>query len=397
MSNKTRRRLAIVGDTHADEHSRFDEHNRIMEWITHDAMGRRCNAMVHTGDVYERTSTPREREAVASWVYGVTMRMPLVVVAGNHDNERDIELLGKLHDGGHRIQAVTRPTWIDPLSAGGFWIGCLPWPRKAGLLKGQPGLSHEQTDLAARLALQAILRDLGSKMQGVPDMPRVFAGHVMVRGSKVSVSQPPLVGMDLELGVDDLAAVDAAFYALGHIHLGQDWRAWGEHTPDAPVVYPGSPRRCNFGEVEPKGYVVAEFEGNDLVSWERVPTPCTPMLHIEGTFVDNCAGLVLSADPPEMKGAEVRLRYSVKGEHRAEAKAWAQLMVRDLIERDGALSVKVEERVQATTRARAPEVARAVTLEQKLDAYWDAAGPKAPDPEQRARLRLRLAQLGGEQ
>jgi DNA repair exonuclease SbcCD nuclease subunit len=414
----TRRRLAIVGDTHIDEHSRFDEHNRIMDWIRWDAAGRECCAMVHTGDVYERTSTPRERDAIASWVYSVTSRMPLVIVGGNHDNELDVELLGKLHDGGHRVQAITRPTWCSPDDTGGFWIGCLPWPRKAGLLKTMPGATHEQTDEAARLALQAILRDLGSKMLGRPDMPRVFAGHVMMRGSRVSLSQPALVGMDLELGLEDLALVDASFYALGHIHLGQEWTLGMVHdfgketaiytpTGGAPVVYPGSPRRCNFGEVEPKGYVVAEFEGNDLVSWERVATPCTPMLHVEGEFIG--AGLVetegstqlsasrLKVDLPDLSslaGAEVRLRYSVRSEWRAEAKVAAAQMA-DIWRRLGnAAFVKVEERVQPATRARAPEVARAATLEQKLDEYWKSQGPKAPDDEQRARLRRRLAEIG---
>jgi hypothetical protein len=64
--------------------------------------------------------------------------------------------------------------------------------------------------------------------------------------------------------------------------------------------------------------------------------------------------------------------------------------LRDLLLGEGAHSVKIEECVHSTVRARAPELARAKSLGDKLNIYWEAKGI-ALSPERRARL-LRLAQ-----
>jgi exonuclease SbcD len=416
----TTRHLAIVGDTHADEHHRFDEHNDVMGWIADDAAARGCSLMLHTGDVYERKSTPRERRCVSVWARGVALHMPLIVIRGNHDEPLDIEALGMLSTI-HRVEAITRPGIVN---AAGFHVACLPWPTKTHLLAGSPGLSHEQADQAARSALQAILRGMGQDLDVLTAAgplarePRIFAGHVMMRGSRVSTGQPPLVGMDLELSVEDLAAVRASLYALGHIHLGQQW-----HDPPLPVdamearisaerldpgqgsvlLYPGSPRRCNWGEAEPKGYVVATFDDERLVEWHRVETPCAPMLHVEGDYVPAVAseislqpaGLRLTSHDGvlgDLQRAEVRLRYTVRPEHRAAAKVDVGRLAESMRARGAAL-VKVEERVLPATRARVPEVATRPSLADKLSAYWDSQGPKAPSAAQRARLVQLLAQL----
>ena len=77
--------------------------------------------------------------------------------------------------------------------------------------------------------------------------------------------------------MEDLALVGADAYVLGHIHKSQAWDIGG-----APVIYPGSPRRTDFGELEPKGYVIVDVtDSGGVVSWEFVEAPATPMLHFE--------------------------------------------------------------------------------------------------------------------
>jgi len=204
-----------------------------------------------------------------------------------------------------------------------------------------------------------------------------------VRGSVTSTGQP-LVGCDLELGLDDLALVGADFYALGHIHMPQAWSIAG-----APVVYPGSPRRTAFGELEEKGYVIVEFNGREVVSVERVPTPCTPMIQFASAWRDG--HLVLDQAGLDVAGAEVRFRYSVPSDEREAARS-AAAVLRDALLGQGALLVKVEEMVSTTVRARTPEIADALTLSDKLSALW-VSQKNAPANDRRPRLLSKVLEL----
>lgn len=136
------------------------------------------------------------------------------------------------------------------------------------------------------------------------------------------------------------------------------------------------------------------------VGLERIPTPATPMLLIDGAF-DVTRGIidVVEAQREAVdeygEGAEMRLRYAVEAEHREAARAAAERMRAWLTEKRGALSVKVEERVIATTRARTPEVAEARTTAAQLEAYWRARDG-APAEERWPALVKRLGELESE-
>lgn len=370
-------KIAITGDTHADHASRFEEHSHIMGWMLGDAVSRGCALFVHSGDVYERKSMSLERAAVGNWAQSVAAIMPLVLVAGNHDDPLDIDALGQLK-ARHRIYGVTRP---ETLTVAGVDLFCVPWPRKGWLLSQASEATREEADALAVEALRAVMR---GQMKDL-DSPKVFLAHAMMRGSKTSNSQPPLVGSDLELSLEDLALVNADLYVLGHIHMEQRWE-----IGKAPVVYPGAPRHCNWGELEEKGYMVATFEDGVLEDIEFIPTPCRKMIAMEGTFQgdgfygDDGHPLALAIVENKMQDCEIRFRYRCTVDERTAAKACANQIVEKLKAHD-VRSVKLEERVIVETRARAPEVAKAQSVADKLRRYWDSQGDDGPTPEQRER------------
>lgn len=395
-------RVAVVADSHFDAGSRFQECIDVHWWIAEDIRDRGVDLVVHSGDVYERASRPEERSAVAEWAQKVTTTAPLVIVRGNHDQVGDLALLRRLRTVHELVIEEAAGVHRVPTKRGPVSVACLAWPRKAHLaaLVGDGDLERADGD-----ALRAVLRGIGHEMERF-EGPRVLLAHAMVRGSLTSTGQP-LVGCDHELGLADLGLVDADLYALGHVHRGQEFSIGA-----APCIYPGSPRRTAFGELEEKGYIIADFEESDggrwrCVSHALVRTPCRPMLQIEGEFhgehvglpgdVVVPAGLALSGlpeDPAELRGAEVRVRYLVEADRRDEAREHAARAKADLLERHGAHSVKVEEQVVATTRARAPEVGRAQTLPEQLEAFWASKGIEL-DQERRARLLGRVAGLEG--
>jgi exonuclease SbcD len=312
---------------------------------------------------------------VAQWLQDVAQTCPVVIVRGNHDKALDIEYLSRLSSV-YPIHAVERP---EVIRVAGFEVACMPWPKKAHLLASLGDVPQETAGAVAQEALRGVLRGLGSAMSGA--FPRLFLGHVMVRGSVTSHGQP-LVGMDMELGLDDLALVQADAYALGHIHMPQQWE-----IGTSPVVYPGSPRRTAFGEVENKGFTVLEFSdwmGRWGCKASTHVLSATPMLLLEAHWYPDHYGISVGGLVPagftdedirdfEPKGAEIRFRYHVDSEHQEAAKA-AACKLRDLWTGFGAVSVKLDPVVIAEARARAPEVSTATTLEAQLRAYWGSVG-----------------------
>lgn len=362
-------RVAIIADSHFSERSRFAECIQIHEWIAQTAAELDVHLILHAGDVYDAKSTPAERRAVADWIAAVADIAPIVIVRGNHDVLGDMPLMPRLRTRWPVVVEEAAGVHVVETAVGPAAVACLAWPRKAELLSRTQAGADSST--AAVEALRAVLTGMGAEL-ALHDCPRILLTHAMVSGSLTSAGQP-LVGCDLELGITDLALARPHFGALGHIHKGQSW----EHD-DVHYVYPGSPRRTAFGEVEPKSVVLANFDRFDggrwaCEGWDIIESPATRMLLLEATYDPEHGALVGTHRLVDIDGAEVRLRYSVVPDQRDAARARAEEYRAESLAR-GAIVVKLEERVEVSVRARAPEVAAATTLEAKLRAYWHAKG-----------------------
>lgn len=379
------KQVAIIADSHFDEHSRFEECISLHEWIAEDLRKRKVDLVIHTGDVFERKSTPTERLAVATWLKAVSSVAPVIIVRGNHDALGDLALFRSLRSQ-HPI-LVEEAAGVHVVA--GIAVAAVAWPRKAHLLAGLTDAGHEESEQAAATAMRNLLKGLGDRLTE-HNGPRILAMHAMVRGSVTSVGQP-LVGCDLELGLEDLAGTNAQFVALGHIHKGQDWM-----FGDLPIVYPGSPRRTAFGEVEEKAYVLVDVDDAGAALWEPIAIPATPMFLVEDEWGPEGWLVGWHGMPPDERvaGAELRCRYTVAIDQRDAARRGAQEL-RERLLALGAAHVKVEEVVTATVRARAPEIAAAKTLDEKLAALWRARKLDLEQPRVE-RLLTKTHQLEGE-
>lgn len=372
--------ILASGDHHFDERSRFEECVRVHRWMVELARREKPALFLSGGDIYERASTPLEREAVAEWLTAMAEVCPVVISKGNHDRARDVELMRRLR---------TRHPVVVEERAGvhvvaGVAVGAIAWPEPAFLTGRAESSDAAATDL--RAALTNILRGLGVQLaehQG----PRILLGHLMVDGSVTSTGQP-LLGQPINVGLTDLALARAQLGIIGHIHNAQCFDVLG-----APHWYPGSPFRTTFGQLETKLVLLAEFDerGRGLVGVHEIATPATPMIQLSGDWrPDHGLELTGAESAPALAGAEIRLRYEVAVEHRDAARADAQLQ-RERLLAAGAAYVKVEEVVAVETRARMPTVVAATRPSDKLQAYWAAKGF---DPgERRAPLLEKFAEL----
>jgi DNA repair exonuclease SbcCD nuclease subunit len=411
----TRIRVLALGDSHFDSRSRFDECIRVHAWLADYIAREHIDVVIHCGDILERRSDPTERDAIAEWLQHVAEHAPVLLVRGNHDVLTDLPLFARLRTK-HRV-VVEEGVGVHLMTTPGgfvFPIGALAWPERRAMERrwaewaSQVGdRQHDDPSRAALEGLWLALRELANGgTVGCP--PALVAAHAMVSGSAaaptVTGAGQPLVGCDLEIPVDAFSCFDGAPVVLGHVHKAQGWS-----RPD--VFYTGSPRRTAFGETEEKSVLVMTFEAREardgnagaIPSWrtlhtERVPTPCVAMWLVEGgpwpstdpsdPSAGSCALAVREPEGFRARGAEIRLRYTTPADRRTVLRAEAEAWKRDWIAQ-GAVDVKLEELVIPTSSARAPGVASARTLNEKLRALWSARGERMDDA--RAERLLRLA------
>jgi DNA repair exonuclease SbcCD nuclease subunit len=357
--------MRILGsaDHHCDEAKRFDEFLRVHHGMVDTARAERVDLFVSAGDVYEGTSSPAERAAVAEWLTAMAEVCPVLIVKGNHDRALDMLLMSRLK--------TKHPVVVEERAGvhlvGGAAIAAVAWPNRAQLASIVGAGSAEELDATAHGLLQNVLRNLGTQLDMHQDRPRLLLGHFMVDGSVTSVGQP-LIGQSMNVGLEDLALARAQIGVLGHIHCPQVFCING-----VDYLYTGSSFRTAYGEVEEKSVLLIDFDGAQLVGWRRIPTACARMFLIEeeygadGTWIFGQRGAPEHAE--QYRGAEVRFRYSVPADLRDEARRRAVTLA-EHIRTSGAVDVQLEEQVQAVGTARAPEVAQALTLADKLEALW---------------------------
>lgn len=372
----------ISGDHHWDRSSRWEECLKVHGFMVDVAEREKVDLFVSTGDIYERASTPDERLAVAEWLDQMAELCPVLIVKGNHDQQRDCMLLSRLQTN-HPV-IVVESAGVHRISVGKetLAVAAVAWPERARILAQARELGTAEADTVASDALGSVLRGLGAELD-LFDGPKLAVGHFMVDGSIVSTGQP-LIGQAMNVGLADLAMLNADIVVMGHIHKPQDWLHGG-----VPYVYTGSPYRTSYGELEEKSIVLVDWNAKGgRVSWSRIPTPCARMFLIDEEWdrdiLADRIGWVMGGLPPDVKGAEIRFRYAVAPDQREAARASAA-EIRERLLAAGAADVQLEECVRAVTIARAPEVAAAKTLPDKLSALWLARGTM-PEPARRDQL-----------
>lgn len=371
-------RILCVADSQVDERSRLEEHDRVMAFLCHRARETEPVAILHAGDVYERRATEIERRSVYDWIDDC-LPAAVVIAAGNHDAIGEVDEVERwfYFDGGSAgVFAREVPDVID-LGPRGPIVAVLPWPRRAELVRylERSGTkpTAEETDAAGVALVRDVLRGLRAELdsRAAPDQPRILLAHLDVVEHKVGADQPSR-SSGIRIGVDDLLLAGCDAVILGHVHRHQSWELVREDGAIVPVVYCGSPRRTAYssGDAEVKGIVELTFNGR-TPSWSLIPTPATPMLLVEARYVveetlTGSRGVLVGAEvTDDVTGAEIRLRYSVRPEHREEARHAAEEWANRARAR-GAAQVVTDEAPVPTARARAPEVAAAPTVAEKV-------------------------------
>jgi DNA repair exonuclease SbcCD nuclease subunit len=370
-------RFAHAGDFHLDEDHYFSDTAQSLEWFVADAIQASVDFFVINGDLTTYKATIKERNFWVDRLVEMANHAPVILVAGNHgaELEGDLYVFGRAR-GKHPIYLCTEPEFID---LGEAAIAVFPYPRKAEM-------AGKQHSLGVTFARQ--LDEFNQQFEQRPGSYKLFFGHFGVAGAKVSSGQP-LVGRCAEYPLDPLRSLKAQYVGLSHVHLRQQLapRIW----------YSGSLSRCDYSEVEDKGYHLVTLNAPELrtdlsdLTVEFRLSPTRRMVELHAVYAGGELRLTDNLDPLTLKDSRVKVVVTVPNgpDHLLSREQQDVLREKLLAANPAELKVKIEHDADISTEP-AP-IAAAHSAEEKLRAYWTRKG--LPPVDRQERLLTKLAEV----
>ena len=370
-------KISHCGDIHVEEDRYFGDTAQCLEWFVEDSIHANTNLFVVDGDLTTYKQTIKERNLWVDTLIRMGNHAPVVLVAGNHGKELD----GDLHvlaraKAAHPIYLCTEPEMIE---IGEAAVAVFPYPRKAEMVGDEQNLRE---DFARRLG------EFNQRFAQRPGCYKLFLGHFGVSGARVSNGQP-LVGRCAEYPLDPLRGLQAQYMGLSHIHLRQQLapRIW----------YAGSLSRCDYSEVEDKGYNLVTLNAPQLcpdlsdlnIEFRRSPT--RQMIEIHAVYEDGELRLPDNLDPLTLRDSRVKVMVTVPNgpDHLLSREQQENLREKLLAANPAELKVKIEH--DAALPSEPAPIAAAHSAEEKLCAYWTMKG--TPPADRQERLLAKLAEV----
>lgn len=372
-------RVSHSGDFHVEEDHYFADTARCVDWFITDGVQQGTNLFVLDGDLTTYKQTIRERKFWVDAILRMADHAPVLIVAGNHGKElqEDLYPLSKLR-GKYSILLAEEPDFINLDEAA---ITVFPYPRKEAFANGS-----DESGLVP--AFTAKLEEFNKRFEQRPDAYHLFFGHFGVAGAKMSTGQP-LAGRCAEYPLEPLRNLQAQYAGLSHIHLRQQL--------EPRVWYAGSLSRCDYSEIEPKGYHLVTLKEPCLkpdlsdveVSFRESPT--RSMVVLEARYEDGEFRFATPLDTGRLKDARVKVVITVASElHSALSREEQDRLKAQLLAATPAeLKVKIEH--EAEEGVDAAPLSQAKAAADKLRAYWALKGE--PEAELRERLLAKLDEL----
>jgi len=253
---------------------RSDEHEAVLSEIIALARERAVDFSLVCGDLFDSAApTPDSERIVYRALLGLAEVAPVVVVSGNHDNDRRLVAVEPLLGLGR----ITTRAMLTKADEGGVLkiatdvgeraqIALLPWISQRWIVKAAELMAMDAAEHAGVYAERVVevVRRLCSGFAG--DTVNVIAGHAMVAGGATGGGER-MAHTIFDYCVSPTGFPGSAHYvALGHLHRCQQLGG------QPPVWYCGSPLQLDFGETdEDKVTLVVEATATTPASVERVP------------------------------------------------------------------------------------------------------------------------------
>ncbi len=278
----------LFHEKHLTEDQRF-----ALEGLVRLAVAKEADAVVVAGDVFDRGVPPVEAVDLLDDVLGelvLERRIPVVLIAGNHDSAARLEFLSGLASraGAHMVGRVgSEPRCVEIAGSDGvtvaFWPLAFTDPETARHELDDRDIHSHEAAIAAQVALIRPRMRTGVR--------HVLVGHAFVTGATATESS------ERALSVGGTGQVSAGVFdgfdyvALGHLHRPQD-------VVRDRVRYAGSLLKYSFEEADHvKSVTVVDVAADGSVSVAEEPIAARHDLHrVEGSFAE----IMASVPDPEV-------------------------------------------------------------------------------------------------
>jgi DNA repair exonuclease SbcCD nuclease subunit len=370
-------KISHCGDIHVEEDRYFGDTAQCLEWFAEDSIRVNTDLFVVDGDLTTYKATIKERNLWVDMLVRMANHAPIILVAGNHgaELEGDLYVFSRAR-GKHPIYLCTEAQFIELSDAA---VAVFPYPRKAA----QAG-----DDQNLREAFAHQLDEFNRRFEQRPGCYKLFFGHFGVAGARVSSGQP-LVGRCVEYPLDPLRSLKAQYVGLSHVHLRQQLapRVW----------YSGSLSRCDYSEVEDKGYNLVTLNTPELrpdlsdLEVEFRVSPSRRMVELHAVYDNGELRLPHNLDLVTLKDSRVKVVVTVpNGPDRLLSRDQQENLRNKLLAASPAeLKVKIEH--GADFPAEPTPMTTARSAEEKLRAYWAMKG--TPPVDRQERLLAKLAEV----
>ncbi len=260
------------------------EQAAFLEWLLELAASEQVDAVLVSGDVYDRAQPGADAIALMDRTLAAFARagIPLVISSGNHDSAVRLQYAGEVlaEAGIHlrtTIEQVTDPVLLAD-EAGQVGVYGIPFLLPDAVISE---LEVERSHAAVLGVLAGRIRS-DAAARGLERV--VVMAHAFVTGGSACDSEREIrVG-----GVGDTPAEvfdGVSYVALGHLHGPQEVRLAGSPTV---LAYSGSPLAFSFSERDhTKSVTVVDIDAAGAVATRRVPAPVPrPLVQVNGRLAD---------------------------------------------------------------------------------------------------------------
>lgn len=382
--------VPVIGDAHFKQDARQPDRLASVDQIVRECLLLPVGLWAVPGDLYDAGSDVFSRNAWVDRIRQMANVAPVVICYGNHDRDGDLYLLSQI-GAKWPIHVIDRPQTIHVRTPQGPTIAVfvLPYPHPSGFVAA--GTPTADVVGIARTALDAIFMEAGARLEAARKMsqPTLFVGHANVGGSRMSTGQP-LIGKEIELDEQLLMRLGDCPKVLNHIHLPQEIGG---------AILTGSITAMSWGETEAKRYVRIDYamdtsDADDVLGtlkqaglfavpmampWKWTALSCpldTPQLVLVEARFENMT-FTYDVDPSTVSAkAHVRVRVRFQETERQFFEYGKSQVVEAFAH---VAKLQIEPICEADRGLRAPEVAAAKTLPEKLRAWCEANGEAVPE------------------